>query len=93
MSNPNPSADMSEVISNYVHEYVENKLKHILYEEWFTGFKYRTDPDVMGRVLMLRDLCKDHDIDFNALMDDLFDDVPHDCVHIFMKEVCKYENR
>ena len=87
MSNPCPSADLHEVISNYIYEYVSDKLKHILYEEWFTGFKYVNDPDLMGRVLTLKDLCKDHDLDFNELMDNLFDDVPHDCQLKLMKEV------
>ena len=87
MSSPCPSADLHEVISNHIYEYVLDKLKHMLNEEWFTGFKYVNDPDLMGRVLTLKDLAKDHDLDFNEVLDDLFDDVQHDSVEIFMKGV------
>ena len=79
MSNPNSSADLHEVISNHIYEYVSDKLYHILHSQWFTGFKYVTDPDLIGRVLTLKDLAKDHGIDFNDLLEDTFDPIrPYD---------------
>ena len=89
MSNPCPSADSSELIMNHIYEYVSDKLKHILYEEWFTGFKFKTCPDVVGRILTLKDLCKDHGINFYEVIEDaehneLF---VHDCQQEILKAV------
>ena len=68
MSSTSPDCERWDMICNYMDEFITDKLVEIFTEEWSDGFEYKTDPDLVGRLCMLKDLAEHFEVPFDLLL-------------------------
>ena len=67
MSDPFGGAERWDMICDSIEEFVVEKLVQIFREQWSDGFHYKSDPDLVGRLCMLKDLANRFELEWELL--------------------------